>query len=151
MSFSSVHRGGATRDLPIELRRPRLGSCGSGGLGGCFGGRLLCVPPGCRQWSSRPRGRAAFIAKTSLVEVGRRALITFRLESTQRTAWYAEAKKAKARARDGQDHHHEAGRCRWYSPREEDPERRLWGRGRMKLDLESTLRRISQANLRPEV
>eukprot|EP00965_Chrysotila_dentata_P138869 4593251-Pleurochrysis_carterae.AAC.1 len=33
MSFSSVHRGGATRDLSVELRRLLLGSCGGGQVG----------------------------------------------------------------------------------------------------------------------
>eukprot|EP00965_Chrysotila_dentata_P257529 6212915-Pleurochrysis_carterae.AAC.1 len=45
MSFSSVHRGGATRDLPIELWRLPLGSCGSGGSGSSFGGGFCVSRP----------------------------------------------------------------------------------------------------------
>eukprot|EP00965_Chrysotila_dentata_P030831 1027488-Pleurochrysis_carterae.AAC.1 len=54
MSFSSVHRGGATRDLSVELRRLLLGSCG-GGLGkygGCFGGGFCVSRPAAANGAS---------------------------------------------------------------------------------------------------
>eukprot|EP00965_Chrysotila_dentata_P256042 6212414-Pleurochrysis_carterae.AAC.9 len=45
MSFSSVHRGGATRDLSVELRRLLLGSCGGGGAKGLFWGGFCVSRP----------------------------------------------------------------------------------------------------------
>eukprot|EP00965_Chrysotila_dentata_P235058 6200533-Pleurochrysis_carterae.AAC.1 len=62
-SRTVVHGGGETRDLSVELKRLLLGFCGGGGAWGLIWGRLPCVPPGCCQWSSRPRGRMAFIVR----------------------------------------------------------------------------------------
>eukprot|EP00965_Chrysotila_dentata_P115236 3809108-Pleurochrysis_carterae.AAC.1 len=52
MSFSSVHRGGAARNLSVELRGLLLGSCGGGYLG-WYPRRPVLTPP---QISIQPRG-----------------------------------------------------------------------------------------------
>eukprot|EP00965_Chrysotila_dentata_P228018 6196358-Pleurochrysis_carterae.AAC.3 len=63
MSFSSVHRGGTTRDLSVKLRRLLLGSCG-GDLwkhGGCFGDGLCVARP------AAANGARALVARTAFI------------------------------------------------------------------------------------